>query len=66
MFTNCPRQVAQLYSLQVDLRSTSHENYVHPVLLALLLDKQGTTSLFVSSDEEFVFFMVTKNYRGQR
>jgi len=38
---------------------------MHPVLLALLLDKQGTTSLFVSSHEEFVFFIVTKNYRGR-
>ena len=40
MFTNCPRQMAHLYSLQVDLGSISHENYMHPVLLALLLDKQ--------------------------
>jgi hypothetical protein len=65
MFTNFPRQKAQLYSLQVDLGSTLHENYMHSVLLALLLDKQGTTSLFVNSDKEFVFFMVTKNYRGR-
>jgi len=34
MFTNCPRQVAQLYSLQADLGNTSHENYVHPVLFS--------------------------------
>jgi hypothetical protein len=40
MFTHCPREMAQLYNLQVDLRSTSHENYMHPVLLALLLHKQ--------------------------
>jgi hypothetical protein len=57
--------MGQLYSLQVDLGSTSHENYMHPALLSLLLDKQGTASLFVNSDEESVFFMVTKNYRGR-
>jgi hypothetical protein len=56
--------MVQLYSLQVDFGSTSRENYMHPVLLALLLHKQGTTSLFVNSDEEFVFFMVTKSGFG--
>jgi hypothetical protein len=31
-FKSCPRQFAQLYCLRVDLGSTSHRNYVHPVV----------------------------------
>ena len=40
---SCPRQFAQLYSLDVDLGNTSHENYTHPALFALLPDKKETT-----------------------
>jgi hypothetical protein len=39
----CPRQFAQLYSLHVDLGSTSHENYIYPILFALLPDKKEKT-----------------------
>jgi hypothetical protein len=42
-FKSCPTQFGQLYCLRVDLGSTPHENYVHPVLLALLPDKKETT-----------------------
>jgi len=41
-FNNCPRQFTQLCSLRLDLGSTSHENYVFPVMFALLPDKEGT------------------------
>jgi hypothetical protein len=40
-FNNSPRQFTQLCSLRVDLGSTSHENYVFPVMFALLPDKEG-------------------------
>jgi hypothetical protein len=42
-FKSCPRQFAQLYSLHVDLGCTSQDNYIHPVLFALLPDKKETT-----------------------
>jgi hypothetical protein len=42
-FESCPRQFAQLHSLHVDLGSTAHESYIHPVLFALLPDKKETT-----------------------
>jgi hypothetical protein len=42
-FNCCPKQFAQLQSLHVDLGSKSHENYIHPVLFALLTDKTETT-----------------------
>ena len=44
-FNNCPRQFTQLCSLRLDLGNTSHENYVFPVMFALLSDKEGTIYL---------------------
>jgi hypothetical protein len=42
-FNKCPRQFAQLYSLHVDLGSTSHLNYEYPVVFAHLPSKKGRT-----------------------
>jgi len=51
------RQFAQLYSLHVDLGSTSHLNYEYPVVFANLPDKKEKHN----SAEELVFFLVIKN-----
>lgn len=49
---------AQLYSLYVGLGSTLHGKYTHPVLFALLPDKQEKNILiFVYSAEDLVFFL---------
>ena len=58
-------QFAQLYSLDVDLGSTSYENYIYPVLFALLPDKTETivcTAFFVHCGKEFVSILVSTNY----
>jgi hypothetical protein len=52
-FRSCPRQSAQLCSLDIDLGSTSHENYIYSIPFAVLQDKKGNN----------ILLFVTKNYK---
>jgi hypothetical protein len=46
IFKSSSRQFDQLYSLSVDLETTSHENYTHPVLFAFFPDKKEKKKYF--------------------
>jgi hypothetical protein len=61
-FKCCPKQFVQLYCLHVDLRSTSHENYIYPVLFALLSGKEETTYHYLTLLKNWCV-LVTKNYK---
>jgi hypothetical protein len=63
-FKSCPRHFAQLYSLDVDLGSTSHENYIYPVVFALLPDKKKRNIIISNSAEELVCVLINKNNKG--
>jgi hypothetical protein len=59
-FKSCPRQFAQLYSLHVDLGSTSHDNYIYPVLFALLPDKKETAYSLLTLLKNWCVFWLPK------
>jgi hypothetical protein len=59
-FKSCPRQFAQLYSLHIDLGSTSHENYIYPVLFVLLPDKKETTYFLLTLLKNWCVFWSPK------
>ena len=54
----------QLCTSHVNRRSTSYDNHMYPVMLALSKgQKRNNISVFVNSGKELVIFLVTKDYR---
>jgi hypothetical protein len=65
VFKSCPIHFFQLYSSHVDRESTSHKNYIHSVVSALLVDKKKQHIIVCWLCEELVFSVVTNNYKRE-